>query len=137
MSQAPPVRAPRVLVLDQDAAVRQALCFSLGLEGYGVEPFGDAEGFANRLHAGGVDAVIIGHAPPGIAGPALAKAVKQADDGVAIVMTATHPTTDLRRAVRLGGVSLVEKPLMGDALLQALQAALGGVVDAQRPDHEG
>ena len=133
MSQAPPTRAPRVLVLDQDAAVRQALCFSLGLEGYGVEPFGDAESFANRLHAGAVDAVIIGHAPPAIVGPPLAKAARHAGEAVAILMTATHPTADLRRAARLDGVALVEKPLMGDALLQALEAALRGVVDAQRP----
>lgn len=133
MSQTPPVRAPRVLVLDQDRAVRQALCFSLGLEGYGVEPFGDAESFANRLQAGGADAVIIGHAPPAIAGPALVRAARQAKDGLAILMTATHPTADLRRAARRDGVSLIEKPLMGDALLQALEAALCGVVDAQRP----
>lgn len=133
MSQAPPVRAPRVLVLDQDAAVRQALCFSLGLEGYGVEPFGDAESFVNRLQAGGVDAVIIGHAPPAIAGPPMAKAARYAGDDIAILMTATHPTADLRRAARRDGVSLIEKPLMGDALPQALEAALRGVVDAQRP----
>lgn len=133
MSQAPPVRAPRVLVLDQDRAVRQALCFSLGLEGYGVEPFGDAESFANRLQAGGVDAVIIGHAPPAIAGPPMARAARYAGDDIAILMTATHPTADLRRAARRDGVSLIEKPLMGDALLQALEAALRGVVDAQRP----
>lgn len=133
MPQAPPVRAPRVLVLDQDAAVRQALCFSLGLEGYGVEPFGDAERFAHRLHAGGADAVIIGHAPPAIIGPALARTVRDAGDHVAILMTATHPTVDLRRVAHLENVSLIEKPLMGDALLQALEAALCGVVDAQRP----
>jgi DNA-binding response OmpR family regulator len=131
--QAPPARAPRVLVLDQDTAVRQALCFSLGLEGYRVEPFGDAESFANRLHAGDVDAVIIGHAPPAIAGPPLARAARHAGQGVAILMTATHPTTDLRRAARVDGVSLIEKPLMGDALLLVLEAALRGVVGAQRP----
>ena len=77
--------------------------------------------------------MIIGHAPPAIAGPALARAARQAKDSLAILMTATHPTADLRRAVRLGGVTLIEKPLMGDALLQALEAALRGVVDAQRP----
>ena len=133
MSQAASVRAPHVLVLDQDMAVRQALCFSLGLEGYGVEPFGDVESFRRRLGFGAVDAVIIGHAPPAIAGLATASAARRSRGDVAILMTATHPTADLRRAARADGVSLVEKPLMGDALLQALEEALGEVVGAQRP----
>ena len=124
MSIAPSPIAPRVLVLDQDAAVRQALCFSLALDGYAVEPFGDSRSFAQRLDAEAVDAVIIGHAPPSIRGLQLVEQVRARNTRTAVLMTATNPTTELSRAALRDHVALIEKPLLGDALLQALDAAL-------------
>lgn len=124
MSIAPSPTAPRVLVLDQDAAVRQALCFSLALDGYSVEPFGDTRSFAQRLDADAVDAVIIGHAPPTIKGPQLVEQVRARNTRTAVLMTATNPTAELSRAAQRDRVSLIEKPLLGDTLLQALDAAL-------------
>lgn len=124
MSTAPSPTAPRVLVLDQDAAVRQALCFSLALDGYSVEPFGDTRSFAQRLDAEAVDAVIIGHAPPSIRGPQLIEQVRARNAVTAVLMTATNPTAELSRIALRDHVALIEKPLLGDALLQALDAAL-------------
>lgn len=124
MSHSLPDSAPRVLVLDQDAAVRQALCFSLALDGYRVEPFGDPRSFARRLDAEDVDAVIIGHAPPSIRGPQLVEQVRARNALTAVLMTATNPTAELSRTAREDRVALIEKPLLGDALLQALDAAL-------------
>ena len=124
MSIASSPTAPRVLVLDQDAAVRQALCFSLALDGYSVEPFGDARSFAQRLDGEPVDAVIIGHAPPSIRGLQLVEQVRARNARTAVLMTATNPTAELSRTALRDHVSLIEKPLLGDALLQALDAAL-------------
>jgi len=124
VSIAPSSSAPRVLVLDQDAAVRQALCFSLTLDGYAVEPFGDSRSFTQRLDAEAVDAVIIGHAPPVIRGPQLVERVRARNAGIAVLMTATNPSAELSRGAQRDRVSLIEKPLLGDALLQALDAAL-------------
>lgn len=124
MSHAPLLSAPRVLVLDQDVAVRQALCFSLALDGYSVEPFGDTRSFTRRLDAGTVDAVIIGHAPPAIRGPQLTEQVRARNALTAVLMTATNPTAELSRNAVRDRVVLIEKPLLGDALLQALDAAL-------------
>ncbi|USQ94465.1 response regulator [Caulobacter sp. RL271] len=124
MSIALSPNAPRILILDQDAAVRQALCFSLALDGYAVEPFGDPRSFTQRLDTEVVDAVIIGHAPPTIRGPQLVEQVRARNASTAVLMTATNPTTELSRAAQRDRVSLIEKPLLGDALLQALDAAL-------------
>jgi DNA-binding response OmpR family regulator len=119
-----PAFAPRVLVLDEDAAVRQSLCFSLSLDGYRVEPFGDAGSFAERLHDGEVDAVIVGHAPPLIQAPDLVRRVRAHSAQTAVLLTVTHPTAELNRLARQDRVLLIEKPLLGDALLQALDAVL-------------
>lgn len=124
MSAPLPASAPRVLVLDQDAAVRQSLCFSLSLDGYRVEPFGDVSSFTGRLNTGGADAVIIGHAPPLIQAPDLVRRVRACSARTAVLMTATHPSAELNRLARQDRVALIEKPLLGDALLQALDAAL-------------
>jgi DNA-binding NtrC family response regulator len=116
--------APRILVLDQDAAVRQSLCFSLSLEGYRVEPFGDPVSFGGRLDDAEVDAVIIGHTPPLIQAPDLVRRVRARSARTAVLLTATHPTAELARLARQDRVALIEKPLLGDALLRTLETAL-------------
>ncbi len=119
-----PAAAPRVLLLDQDAALRQALCFSLALDGYRVEAFGDPASFSERLDLAAHDAVIIGHAPPAIHASALVERIRSKDPATAILLTVTHPTADLVRLAQRHRAHLVEKPLLEDSLLQALQSAL-------------
>ncbi|NQE61303.1 response regulator [Caulobacter sp. RHG1] len=116
--------APRVLLLDQDAALRQALCFSLALEGYRIEAFGDPAQFLKRLDAADHDAVIIGHAPPAIHAAPLVQRIRSEDPATAILLTATHPTADLVRLAQRRRAHLVEKPLLEDSLSIALQSAL-------------
>ncbi len=123
-THAPSPRPQRVLVLDQDVAVRQALAFSLALEGYSVEAFGAPDALLTRLRAGAADAVIIGHAPPAIRAPLIAQRVRSLASDAAVVITATNPSAELRRDADLARAALTEKPLLGDALLEALQAAL-------------
>ena len=119
-----PAAAPRVLLLDQDVALRQALCFSLPLDGYRVEAFGDPARFSDHLDLANHDAVIIGHAPPAIHAAPLVERIRSKDPATAILLTATHPTADLLRLTRRHRALLVEKPLLEDSLLQALQSAL-------------
>lgn len=119
-----PAAAPRVLLLDQDAALRQALCFSLALDGYSVEPFGDPARLSERLDLAAHDAVIIGHAPPAIHASVLVERIRSQHPAIAILVTATHPTADLVRLAQRCRAHLVEKPLLEDSLLQALQSAL-------------
>jgi DNA-binding NtrC family response regulator len=118
----PPLR--RVLVHDQDVAVRQALAFSLALEGYSVEAFGAPDTLLTRLRADSADAVIIGHAPPDIRAPLIAQRVRSLVANAAVVITATNPSAELRRNAHLAHAALTEKPLLGDALLETLKAAL-------------
>jgi DNA-binding response OmpR family regulator len=119
-----PAAAPRVLLLDQDVALRQALCFSLPLDGYRVEAFGDPDRFSDHLDLAAHDAVIIGHAPPAIHAAPLVERIRSKDQASAILLTATHPTADLVRLAKRHRALLVEKPLLEDSLLQALQSAL-------------
>ena len=93
---------PLILLIVADEPLREALRFSLEIEGYAV---------AERPNGRPVAAVIIdddGGEWPALGGPT-------------IVLTG-----DVERFKRrgLGGVSLVEKPLLGDALSERLKEIL-------------
>ena len=93
---------PLILLLVEDEPLREALRFSLETEGYGV---------ATRPDGRPVAAVVIDDGSgdwPEVVGPT-------------IVLTG-----DAERLLRRGvsGVSVVEKPLLGDALSERLQTLL-------------
>lgn len=111
-------------MIDEDAALRQALSFSLGLEGYRVETFAATPTFFARLRAGAAEAVIVGHAAPAIDALALIELVRGLFPDIVMVVTATHPSADLRRKTEQSGALLIEKPLLDDDLVDTLRAAL-------------
>jgi hypothetical protein len=94
---------PLILLLVADEPLREALRFSLEIEGYGV---------SERPDGRPVDCVIIDDD---------AAAWPELDQRPTIVLTG-----DVERFKRRGlrGVSLVEKPLLGDVLSERLQELL-------------
>ncbi|WP_297510408.1 hypothetical protein [uncultured Caulobacter sp.] len=115
----------RVLVIDQDAAVRQALSFSLAMDGYRVETFAATPELSSRLRDDGAEAVIVGHAAPAIRAPLVFDLVRDLAPAAVMVVTATHPSAELRRGAEAAGAWLIEKPLLDDTLRDTLRTALG------------
>lgn len=115
---------PRVVIVDDDAAVRAALAFTLELEGFGVECFGSGEALLQQALPATGACLLIDERLPGISGfDALLKLRARQVMLPAILMT-SHPDRALRLAARNAGVPILEKPLLGDALTLAIRAAL-------------
>jgi FixJ family two-component response regulator len=48
------------------------------------------------------------------------------------ILITTNPSAEVRRRTALAGVTLIEKPLLNDALFQGIRAALTTRIGAQR-----
>jgi DNA-binding response OmpR family regulator len=110
---------PRILLFETDPAVAAALEFALGLDGFRVVG-GDA---AAPVSDPGACLVIDQRQPTGD-GLALLQALREGGHRGAAVILATNPTRRFRERVRAAGATLVEKPLIGEALTAALRATL-------------
>jgi FixJ family two-component response regulator len=118
--------APLVIIVDADDGLRDALRFSLELEGYRVELCDSAEALlAEAIPSGRVCLVLDQHLP-GISGLAALEALRSRDAAPPAVLLASQPRNVLRTAAEAAGVALVEKPLLSGALLHAIERALAG-----------
>lgn len=111
---------PRVLVVDDDAALRAALQFALQLEGLSVEAFDSAEDLLKRADVAGARCLVLDQNLPGMTGLELVAVLRGGEVTIPAVLITTHPAADLRRKAKAAGVEIVEKPLLSDALLRSV-----------------
>ena len=116
---------PLVVVVDDDPAVRGSLTFSLELDGFDVEAFESGEALLLRQLPDRPTCLVLDQNLPGITGmDALHQLRARHVDSPAILIT-SHPKRNLVEEAALAGVPIVEKPLLGDALLHDIHLALG------------
>jgi FixJ family two-component response regulator len=105
-----------IVLVDDDPALVAALEFSFETDGFCVAGFASAE----ALLAGAPAAcacLVIDQNLPGMSGVDLIESLWADGRRAPAILITTHPSVQLRaRAARLG-VEVVEKPLMGDALI--------------------
>ncbi len=119
------VTSPLVHVVDDDAAVRDALALLIGTVGLRVATWGDPQGFVDGFDREAIGAIVVDVRMPGIGGLALLeRLVAQGVDQPVIVLTG-HGTVELcRRAFKSGAAEFLEKPVDDEVLLEALQQAV-------------
>jgi len=113
---------PLVVVVDDDQAVRNSLKFSL-----------ETEGFAVRAYAGGRDllmdwigfprdgCLIIDQNMPGMSGLELIARLRERDVAVRAILMTSHPTATVRKGAAAAGVRILEKPFLGNALVEVIR----------------
>jgi DNA-binding response OmpR family regulator len=126
MSSAQASHAPTVVIVEDDVALLQALRFMLISEGFETEACETAEALLD-LALPAVDVcLVIDERLPGLQGlEALETLRARGVDAPAIVIT-TNPEDALREAAVRCGAEVVEKPLVGDALLARIRALVNG-----------
>ena len=120
------MRAMRVLVVDDERAVRESLRRALELEGYDVELAADGEEALERLEAqAAADAVILDVLMPGIDGLEVCRRLRASANAVPVLMLTARAEVDSRVAgLDAGADDYLPKPFALAELLARLRALL-------------
>ncbi len=119
--------AARILICDDEPAIRKTLSEILGDEGYLVETVESGEALLLRLKHGEarVDAILLDVWLPGTDGVETLAKIREMGDKTPVVMISGHATLDLAvQATRLDAFDFLEKPLNLDRVILTLANAL-------------
>lgn len=113
---------PTILVVDDDADLLAALRFSLEADGYRVRAFASAEAMlASDEGSDSAACLVIDYVLPRANGLDLIRALRQRGVGAPTILITTHPSLWVRELTGKLGVRIVEKPLLGGMLVQAVR----------------
>jgi FixJ family two-component response regulator len=116
---------PTVIVVDDDASVRDALARLIRSAGLRVEAFATAQGFLAYALLDGPACLILDVQLAGENGLTLQTALQQSERCVPIIFLTGHGTVPMcARALKAGAVDFLQKPCDDEVLLQAISTAL-------------
>lgn len=116
-----------VSVVDDDESVRESLPDLLRQFGFAVQAFSSAEEFLASDCVNQTRCLILDVAMPGMSGPDLHRELTRRGQEIPIVFITAHGGETIRpRLLEQGAVECLFKPFSDTALLEALNAALGG-----------
>jgi FixJ family two-component response regulator len=120
-----PAAIRTIVLAEDDAALAEALQFALELEGFEVRAYETAEALLERPLPSADTCLVLDQRLPGITGiAALTRLRRRGVELPAIIMT-SDPSAAVRTMARQVHAAVVEKPLLGDALLAQIRAAFG------------
>jgi two-component system, OmpR family, response regulator MprA len=115
----------RVLIADDDRAIRESLARALELEGYEVVPVVDGVESLTRVRQSVFDALVLDVMMPGVDGLAVCRVLRAEGDQTPVLMlTARQETPDRVAGLDAGADDYLPKPFELDELLARLRALL-------------
>ena len=117
-------RAPRVLVVEDDEDIAQALQRSLRMEGYEVRSAGDGKTALEHGRTFAPDLVILDLGLPEIDGIEVAKSLRDGDDVPILILTARDALESRVEGLDAGADDYLVKPFALAELLARLRALL-------------
>jgi two-component system response regulator FixJ len=115
-----------VHVIDDDEALRESLVFLLGTAHLRVRTYESATAFLDALPRAEPGCIITDVRMPGISGVELLRRLKSLEAPFPVIVITGHGDVPLAvEAMKLGAVDFLEKPFEDDALVAAVQSALG------------
>jgi DNA-binding NtrC family response regulator len=116
----------RVLIVDDEAAIRESLESLLTLEGFHVTMAGDGAAGLDELGRGEFDLLLLDLALPNESGIELLPRVLEMQPGLPVIMITAYGTVaNVVEAIRAGAENFVQKPWDNEKLLADIRAAIG------------
>jgi DNA-binding response OmpR family regulator len=124
----------RILVLDDDPAIRQSNVEMLTGSGYQVDAAEDGAAGWDALHAHTYDLLITDNSMPKVTGLELVKKLRSAHMALPIIMASGAIPEELTRPPWLQPGAMLLKPFTGDELLGAVCKVLRAVESVHEPN---
>src|SRR6267142_1658668 len=116
-----PGDAPTVFVIDDDAAVREAIQGLLKSVGLRSDSFGTAQDFLTSERADGPSCLVLDIRLPGISGLDFQRQLAEAGVHIPIIFITGHGDIPMTvRAMKAGAVEFLTKPFRDQDLLDAI-----------------
>jgi FixJ family two-component response regulator len=119
------IAVPRrlVLVVDDDPAVRNSLKFSLEVEGFTVRDYSSANELLRESEITDAGCLVIDYHLPEMNGLEMLNRLRARRVTAPAILITSHPSAFVRQRAAEAGVPIVEKPLLGDALVEGIRNA--------------
>jgi FixJ family two-component response regulator len=108
-------------VVDDDPAVRNSLKFSLEIDGFAVGVFANADELLREDDLNRFRCLVIDQQLPGMSGLDLVAKLRERNVSVPVVLITSNPPRALLVRAGHAGVPIVEKPLLGNALIDKIR----------------
>ena len=115
-----------ILVVDDDAHIREVIQYALIQEGHAVELTGDGGAAWTRLQAGGIDLLVLDVLMPGMDGLTLCRRLRATEDGgpPIVFLSSRGEEFDRVLGLELGGDDYLPKPFGPRELVTRINAVL-------------
>jgi FixJ family two-component response regulator len=118
-----PIPNAIVIVVDDDRAVRNSLKFSLEIEGFSVRTYacgGDLLSASTPLTCA---CLVVDQNMPGMTGLELIARLRDRHISAPAILITTHPSAALAARAACANIRIVEKPLLGNTLVDRIHDA--------------
>ncbi len=116
---------PRILIVDDEAAIRESLETLLSMEGYAVESVENGELGLERIAEQPFDLVLLDLALPGRNGIEILATLREREANLPVIMITAFGTVDnVVDAIRGGAQNFVQKPWDNEKLLADIRTAI-------------
>ena len=116
-------RSPVVVIVDDDLAVCSSLKFALELEGFAIRSYGSADELLSAGDLVTCDCFVIDQRMPGMSGMELIAKLRDRKVLTPTILLISHLNPALSARAAIADVPLVEKPLLGNALVDRIREA--------------
>ena len=118
-------RAHRILIIDDEASIRESLETLLTLEGYNVETAIEGESGLDQIDRATYDLVLLDLALPGKNGLEVLHLIRERHPDLPVIMITAFGTVDnVVEAIRTGAQNFVQKPWDNEKLLADIRSAI-------------
>ena len=116
---------PKILIVDDEAGIRESLASILRDEHYDVDAVGSAEEALERIAADDFDVVLLDVWLPGMDGMEALSRIQSFARPPAVIMISGHGTIETAvRATKLGAFDFIEKPLSLEKVIVLVRNAI-------------
>jgi len=116
-------KRPNIAVVDDDPAVCGSLKFALELEGFAVRTFHSGAELLRGDDLEGFNCFVVDQRMPEMTGMELVEVLRERRISTPAILIISHPNAALNARAQKAAIPIVEKPLLGNALVERIREA--------------